>query len=102
MPDLYAKWRSRLGRLFTVGEMARAYRLTFRSPPGTNYVLPDLAEFCHAAEPAPVKGDPYQLGRWAGRQDVWLRIQRHLNLTEEELFAVYAGKSILKSEDFRS
>ena len=90
---------SRLGRLFTIGEISRAYNTTFRSVSGHNFILPDLAEFCYAAEPAPKLGDSFIQGRAAGRRDVWLHIAEYLHLTEEELFALYRGRSIKQEEN---
>jgi hypothetical protein len=90
---------SRLGRLFTIGEVSRAFNVTFRSPTGHAFILPDLAEFCYAAEPAPKSSDLFVQGRAAGRRDVWLHISEYLHLTEEELFALYRGRSIKQEEN---
>ena len=92
------KFRSRLGRLFTAREEKRGFCLTFCSPAGSQMVLPALAEFCHASDPAPSNGDPFVQGRAAGRRDVWLFIQQRLNLTEDELALVERGKSIMIGE----
>lgn len=91
---------TRLGRRFRIGDMAKAYQLTFRTPPGTLYVLPDLLSYTGAIDPAPRSGDPFIQGRAAGRRDVWLHIQEYLNLTDEELFDLYAGRQILQKKDF--
>jgi len=90
---------SRLGRRWTVAEMGRAYNLTFRNPTASHFVLPDLAEFTHAMDPAPREGDLFMQGRAAGRRDVYLHIAEWLNLTEEELYAIYYQRSILKQGD---
>lgn len=74
----------------------RAYCQTLLSPTGTKYVLPDLALFCGAADPAPDDGNSFIQGRFQGRRDAWLHIQQMLNLSDEDLFALYAGKPILK------
>lgn len=102
MPSLASarEFISRLGRRFTVSQVREAYCLTFLSPPGRHHVLPDLLEFTGALDPAPRNEDLFMQGRAAGRRDVWLRIQEHLRLTEEELFALYVGRSTFKAEDF--
>lgn len=75
----------------------RTYQLTFQNPK-SNGVLKDLAKFCHANE-IPRTSDLYLLGVANGRRETWLRIQNHLNLSEEDLYAIY-GKPInqLRSE----
>lgn len=54
-------------------------------------VLEDLARFCRAEESA-FHPDARIHAVIEGRREVWLRIQRHLNLSAEELFSYYAGK----------
>lgn len=71
----------------------RAYQLALRSPAGQE-VLHDLLRFCRGAETAAVPGDRDKTMMLLGRQEVWLRIQQHLNLTEQELFQLYAGNGI--------
>jgi hypothetical protein len=90
------QFRSRLGRLFTVAETKQAYTMVFRTIPGERFVLPDLAEFCHAYEPSPKENDLFVQGRAAGRRDVWLHIREPLELTEEELSALLRGRSLPK------
>lgn len=99
--DRLSEFVSRLGRRLTVRQLRSAYNLTFRTPSGTNYVLPDLSEFCHAQEPAPRDDSLFAQGRAAGRRDVWLRIQEHIHLTDEELVAVYAHRLSVTAEDFK-
>jgi hypothetical protein len=67
----------------------RSYQLKFPNR-ATDTILMDLARFCHVNEDCP-HSDLYKLGEWNGMQKVFRRIQRHLNLTTEELFAVYGG-----------
>lgn len=86
--------KNRLGRIFNFSRMSAAYQQCFYSAAGANYVLPDLAEYTRAAEPAPIEADLFAQGRAAGRRDVWLHIQQYLNLTDQELFALYAGHPI--------
>jgi hypothetical protein len=95
---IWSRWMSlfktRYGRNVELEQLRHAYQ-AFRSIPVINeHVLPDLAEFCRALDPAPREGDLFIQGRAAGRRDVWLRIQEHLHLTEDELFEVYRGRSV--------
>jgi hypothetical protein len=61
----------------------QAYRKTFRTIYGER-VLTDLAAFCRANESTFVP-DPRAEGILQGRREVWLRISKHLNLSEDEL-----------------
>ena len=68
----------------------RAYQLTFNSL-HAQAVLIDLATFCRANETC-WHADPSKKDVLLGRHEVWLRIQQHLNLTSEQLTAIYSGK----------
>lgn len=71
---------------------AKAYRLTFQlNQPANIQVLEDLAIFCRAAESVFVSGDPYKTAELEGRRAVWIRIQRMLRLTDDQIFAIYSG-----------
>lgn len=101
-PSSVREFVTRLGRRFHIGEMAKAYQLTFLSSPGaTTYVLPDLLEYTGALDPAPKDGDAFTQGRAAGRRDVWLHIASYLHLKDEELFALYAGRQIIPQQEKR-
>jgi hypothetical protein len=93
MPDWW-KLRGRFGRDADLMEQAKAYRIAFGQPGAKLYVLPDLAEVCGVGRPLPT--DPGALQRAAGRQDVWLHLQRYLNFTEEEVYAMLKGNPIVK------
>lgn len=70
----------------------RAYKLCFGSPAGQE-VLVDLASFCRAA--APCWDDDSRLHALTeGRREVFLRIARHLHLTNEQVFALYTGQPV--------
>jgi hypothetical protein len=69
----------------------RDYQLAFTSPPG-QAVLHDLAHFCRANETT-FHEDPRLHAVAEGRREVWLRIQKHLRLTPDQLFAVYSGRT---------
>jgi hypothetical protein len=53
-------------------------------------VLRDLAKFCRAHETtaSPSDRDTYIK---EGRREVWLRIQQHLRLTDEQLWELFGG-----------
>jgi len=61
----------------------QAYRKTFKTIYGER-VLTDLARFCRANE-STFAPDSRAEGILQGRREVWLRISRHLNLSEDEL-----------------
>ena len=69
---------------------ATAYRLTFAGEGHPKRVLADLARFCRATR-STAHPDPHMAARLDGRREVWLRIQQHLNLSEEDLFRLYGG-----------
>lgn len=68
------------------------YQLTFTSPAGQG-VLYDLAKFCRADENT-YNPDPRLSDILVGRREVWLRIQKHLNLTPDQLYEIYAGRQL--------
>jgi hypothetical protein len=63
----------------------QAYRFSFDGIHGER-VLDDLAKFCRAHETT-FHTDPRVEGIMQGRREVWLRITRHLNMTDEELWS---------------
>lgn len=66
-----------------------AYVLTFDvTHPYSRRVLKDLAKFCRAGKTT-FHVDPRAHALLEGRREVWLRIQEHLNLTEQQLLALY-------------
>ena len=64
----------------------QSYVEVFEGPSG-EAVLKDLAKFCRANETT-FKEDPRLHAVLEGRREVWLRIQRHLNMTDEELYEI--------------
>lgn len=66
---------------------ATAYRATFANPMGEE-VLVDLAKFCRAHE-STAHPDPHIAARLDGRREVWLRIQSHLRLSDEDLWKLF-------------
>lgn len=70
----------------------RAYRLTFNPEEQSDQdVLADLARFCRANE-STYHPDPRMSCVLEGRREVFLRIAQHLNLSEEDLWAIYGRK----------
>jgi len=65
----------------------QAYRATFKGPL-PDVVLRDLAKFCRA-NVSTGHADTHIAARLDGRREVWLRIQAHLNLTQEQLWDLH-------------
>lgn len=61
-----------------------AYQKTFGSEHG-KYVLADLIRFCRANTPTANINNVNATYLAEGRREVWLRIQSHLNLTDEDI-----------------
>lgn len=99
LPDL-DKFRSRIGRTFSLRDRNRAYKLTFRSPHGIAYVLPDVMEYGRVLEPVPPGLSEYERGVLEGRRQFALRILEHLSCTPEEQYQLLLGRASLKPEDF--
>lgn len=71
-----------------------AYLLTFNiAHPAAQTVLGDLQKFCRASEEI-ISADATKMAYLEGRRSVWLRIQRHLHLTPEQLMLLYAAPNI--------
>ena len=59
----------------------RAYQGTFpKDGLASSAVLADFAQFCHATT-STFSADPYVHALREGRREVWLRIQKYLNLS---------------------
>jgi hypothetical protein len=59
--------------------------------PDAQMVLEDLAKFCRAHE-STFHADPRMHAVLEGRREVWLRIQQHLELSDETLWKLYGAK----------
>lgn len=73
-------------------ERRKAYLLTFKpsdNATSSDVVLADLARFCRAHK-STGHPDPYAAARLDGRREVWLRIQQHLRLTDDELWHLFS------------
>lgn len=91
-------------KLTTVGEATaeiscrkQAYQLVANQPAG-QIVIRDLAEFCMAYESC-YDADARIHARKEGRRDVWLRLQAHLKLTDDQLFAIATGGFVLPPDE---
>lgn len=73
-----------------LGERRYAYRQTFKGPLA-EVVLKDLARFCQANESTFHDNERVQ-SKLDGRREVWLRLQHHLKLTDEQLWQLYDGR----------
>lgn len=70
-------------------ERKNAYQQMANQPAGQQ-VLADLADFCRAYASC-FHEDPRIHARLEGRRDVWLRIQAHLKLSDDQLYAIATG-----------
>lgn len=68
-----------------------AYIKTFLNPFGEE-VLKDLATFCRANE-STFHTDARAHAVAEGRREVWLRIQKHLQLNDTQLWQLYGSKT---------
>jgi len=64
-----------------------AYVKTFLTPFGYE-VLSDLANFCRANQ-STYHNDARAHAVLEGRREVWLRIQQHLQLSDDDLWKIY-------------
>ena len=67
-----------------------AYRGLFRGRHAP-VVLADLAKFCRATETTYHENERLS-GVLEGRREVWLRIQNHLNMSQDELYKLTTGQ----------
>ena len=70
-----------------------AYVKTFDTPFGAE-VLADLAKFCRANE-STFHPDARVHAVAEGRREVWLRIQQHLNLSDDDLWRAFGGPVVI-------
>ncbi len=69
-------------------QRSQAYNQVFARNIPTETVLDDLARFCRAGS-STFDPDPRVHALLEGRKEVWTRIANHLNMTEDQLYAVY-------------
>jgi hypothetical protein len=68
----------------------RAYQSVFNKSAAANLVLADLANFCRATTTC-YDPDTRRTDILIGRNEVWKRIEHHLQLTPEQLYAIFGG-----------
>jgi hypothetical protein len=73
------------------GRSLAYHRVFDRKSPYTQEVLKDLARFCRAHE-STFHADPRLHAVLEGRREVWLLIERMLNLSTEELYLLHKVK----------
>lgn len=77
---------------------AFAYSRVFdKKSPYTHEVLKDLAQFCRAHD-STFHPDARVHAVLEGRREVWLKVERMLNLTTEEIYELHAVKNQTKGE----
>jgi hypothetical protein len=81
------------GRLLDfIRQRKQDYQLACNAP-AMQRMLADLAVFCRALETCVVPGDRDRTMVLEGRREVWLRIMQHCNLSSQQLFFLYSGKT---------
>lgn len=77
-------------RRFLEGRAGSYRRVFMPADQDAQDVLADLAKFCRAHE-STGHVDSHVAARLDGRREVWLRIQNHLRLTDDQLWALHGG-----------
>ena len=80
-----------------IASRRQAYVQTFLNPIGEQ-VLTDLAIFCRANESC-FHADARAHAVAEGRREVWLRIQKELHLTDDQLWALHGVAPFTRSEN---
>lgn len=75
-----------------VRSLRKAYQRVFLGEAG-QMVLQDMAKFCRASESV-MDMDDRKTFLLIGRNEVWLRIMNHLNLTVEEIYTLSGGRNV--------
>jgi hypothetical protein len=75
-----------------------AYIRVFMSSAFGDEVLRDLAKFCRAHQ-STFNAEPAVANRLDGRREVWLRIQQHLQLSDDQLWAIYGQPVTIERKD---
>lgn len=89
---LFKTWT---GRSFLLGNLTRAYKLTFNMSHASQVVMKDLGDYCRANHPeGTFDPDPYKHALYEGRRQVWQRILNHLHLEDGKIMALYMDHQI--------
>ena len=75
---------------FLIGRAGAFRRVFLNTGFDGDTVLRDLAKFCRA-HASTAHADPHVAARLDGRREVWLRLQHHLKLDNENLWRLYGG-----------
>lgn len=86
--------RAREFLLHRAGAYRRAFSLESRD---AQWVLADLAKFCRA-HATTFHADARLQAQLEGRREVWLRLQHHLQLTDDQLWLLYGGRNPAKGD----
>ena len=78
-----------------LGRRRTAYVKTFLTPFGQE-VHEDLAKFCRAHD-STFHTDARAHAVAEGRREVWLRIQKHLQLSDDQLWQLYGQPTVQRS-----
>ena len=81
----------RLLSRFDNRRLSAAYRRVFGAP-SADVVLTDLGDFCRAREAPFIAGDAMATGVLIGRQEVFHRIARYLNLSEAQVWELMSNR----------
>lgn len=79
-----------LAKRFLSGRRLSYARLFDEQNQDAQVVLRDLAKFCRA-HASTAHTDPAVAALMEGRREVWLRIQHHLQLTDDQLWKLYGS-----------
>lgn len=82
---------ARLLSRYSNRRLSAAYRQVFDGPRAAP-VLADLSDFCRARSAPFVPGDTMATGVLIGRQEVFHRIARYLNLSEREIWELMSNQ----------
>lgn len=80
------------------GRQAAYQRIFLDHGYDTDLVLQDLAKFCRAHETT-FHVEHSVSDHLDGRREVWLRIQQHLRLTDDELWKIYGNHSLTDDKE---
>lgn len=91
--DIASRLKAKIhGRAFAYGKVFDP------KSPYTHEVLSDLAQFCRAHETT-FHADPRLHAVLEGRREVWLKIERMLNLTPDELYQLHKIKELQPAQN---
>lgn len=88
-------WLRKWGATFDfLGSRSKAYKHVFLGNGYGELVMQDMMRHCHATDTT-FDPNPQVQAFKEGQRDAWLRIERHLHLTPEQLFIIYNHPSVV-------